>query len=279
MYISVLSGKGGTGKTIIATSLALSLKNCTYIDLDVEEPNGAFFIKPEIEDEIVFNVPIPEINENICTFCKKCADACTYSAISIIPTVKKALVFPDLCHSCGVCTYVCPVEGAIKEIDKEIGQIRIGRRGDLRFIEGKIKVGEPSAVPLISGILEEYVDYFRNNIVDSPPGSSCPVVEGMKKCDYALLVTEPTPFGLSDLKLVVEIVKDMKKKAGVIINKSRSDFYEMYEYLRKMDIPVVMKIPYSMEIQKKYSQGIPLIEVLPNIRDDFRALYERIKNG
>lgn len=279
MYISVLSGKGGTGKTIIATSLALSLKNCTYIDLDVEEPNGAFFIKPEIEDEIVFNVPIPEINENICTFCKKCADACTYSAISIIPTVKKALVFPDLCHSCGVCTYVCPVEGAIKEIDKEIGQIRIGRRGDLRFIEGKIKVGEPSAVPLISGILEEYVDYFRINIVDSPPGSSCPVVEGMKKCDYALLVTEPTPFGLSDLKLVVEIVKDMKKKAGVIINKSRSDFYEMYEYLRKMDIPVVMKIPYSMEIQKKYSQGIPLIEVLPNIRDDFRALYERIKNG
>ncbi len=279
MYISVLSGKGGTGKTLISTSFALSLENSTYIDLDVEAPNGAFFIKPDIKDEIVFNVPVPEIDESICTFCKKCSDACTYSAISIIPTVKKALVFPDLCHSCGVCSHVCPVEGAITEVDKEIGKIRIGEREHVRFIEGRIKIGEPSAVPLISGIVEEYVDFFRVNIVDSPPGSSCPVVESIKKCDYAILVTEPTPFGLSDLKLVVEMTKDMGKPAGVVINKYRSDFYELYEYLRKCDIPVVMKIPYSMEIQKMYSRGVPLIDILPNIKDDFKALYERIKNG
>jgi len=278
MYISFVSGKGGTGKTIISTSFALSIAKGNYFDLDVEEPNGYIFMKPEIEKIEDFNLPFPEINEDICTFCKKCEEVCSYNAISIIPPIKKALVFDDLCHSCGACSYVCPVKDALIEVDKRIGEVRVGKSGDLRFIEGRLDIGQASGVPLISGIIKNYLNRDELNIIDSPPGSSCPVVESIKRSDYIIIVTEPTPFGLSDMSLIVNVVLDMKKKIGVIVNKSSDDISELEDYLREKNIPILLKVPYRIEIQKNYSKGIPLIQTLPEFKKEFLELYEKIKN-
>ncbi len=279
MKIAVISGKGGTGKTYFSTSLAMSLEDVDFFDLDVEEPNGYIFIKPVISDEIQYNLLVPEIDEDRCTFCKKCADACAYNALSILPQLKKALFFPELCHSCGVCSFVCPVDKALIEVEKGIGIIRKGKFSKGNFIEGKLNIGEPSGVPLISGIMKDHLDPERTAIIDSPPGTSCPVVESIKKADYVIIVTEPTPFGLSDMKLVVEIVKDLGKKTGVVINKDRGDSKITEEFLRKSEIPIIFRIPYSLEIQRSYSKGIPLISTVPGIEQKLKRLYEDISNG
>lgn len=278
MYISFVSGKGGTGKTIVSTSFALSIAKGNYFDLDVEEPNGYIFMKPEIEKIEDFNLPFPEINESICTFCKKCEEVCSYNAISIIPPIKKALVFDDLCHSCGACSYVCPVKDALVEVDKRIGEVRVGKSGDLRFIEGRLDIGQASGVPLISGIIKNYLNKEELNIIDSPPGSSCPVVESIKRSDFIIIVTEPTPFGLSDMSLIVDVVLDMKKKLGVIVNKASDDISELEDYLREKNIPILLKVPYRIEIQRNYSKGIPLIQTLPEFKEKFIELYEKLKN-
>ena len=278
MYIAVASGKGGTGKTLVSTSLALCAKEyrCTYVDLDVEEPNGAIFLAPEIREEIPFTLQVPEIDESICTFCEICAKSCLFNALSILPPVKKTMMFPDLCHSCGVCAYVCPVEGAIKEVAREIGKIRIGRSGNLNFIEGRLQVGQISGVPLIKGIVNDYMDMENLLIVDSSPGTSCPVVESLKKSDYVVLVTEPTPFGLNDLKLTVELVKELGKDAGIVVNKDDGKLNIIDEFSREVNIPVILRIPYSIEIQKAYSNGIPLVEVMPETAEKFKAVLKMI---
>ncbi len=279
MKIAVISGKGGTGKTYFSTSLAMSLEETDFFDLDVEEPNGYIFIKPDISDEIQYSLPVPQIDEDRCTFCNKCAESCAYNALSILPQLKKALFFPELCHSCGVCSFVCPVDKAIIEVDKNIGLIRKGKFSRGNFIEGKLNIGEPSGAPLISGIMKGHLNPERAAIIDSPPGTSCPVVESIKKVDYVIIVTEPTPFGLSDMKLVIEIAKDLGKKTGVVINKDRGDSKDTEEFLRKSGIPVIFRIPYSLEIQKSYSKGIPLIDTVPGIEKKLKRLYEDINNG
>ena len=276
MYVAIASGKGGTGKTLVATSLALSAKRCTYVDLDVEEPNGYIFIKPAIQKEIPYCRPVPKINREVCTFCGKCAKSCLFNALAIIPSLKKAMFFTDLCHSCGVCTYVCPVDGALREVDKEIGRIRFGRSGTIKFIEGQLHVGQPSGVPLIGGIVDNYLDTQDLLIVDSPPGTSCPVVEGLKKSDFVILVTEPTPFGLSDLKLAVQLVKDLGKDAGIILNKDNGKKTVIDDFSHHAGIPVILRIPYSIDIQRAYSQGIPLIEAMPGIKKEFSGIIRRI---
>ena len=279
MKIAVISGKGGTGKTYFSTSLAMSLEEADFFDLDVEEPNGYIFIKPVISDEVQYILPVPEIDEDRCTFCNKCAESCAYNALSILPQLQKALFFPELCHSCGVCSFVCPVDEALIEVDKDIGVIRRGKFSRGNFIEGKLNIGEPSGVPLISGIMKDHLNTERTVIIDSPPGTSCPVVESIKKADYVIIVTEPTPFGLSDMKLVIEIVKDLGKRTGVVINKDRGDSKDTEEFLRKCGIPVIFRIPYSLEIQKSYSKGIPLIDTVPGIEKKLKRLYEDISNG
>ncbi|MCK5003530.1 MAG: ATP-binding protein [Candidatus Aminicenantes bacterium] len=279
MKIAVISGKGGTGKTYFSTSLAMSLEEADFFDLDVEEPNGYIFIKPVISDEVQYILPVPEIDEDRCTFCNKCAESCAYNALSILPQLQKALFFPELCHSCGVCSFVCPVDEALIEVDKDIGVIRRGKFSRGNFIEGKLNIGEPSGVPLISGIMKDHLNTERTVIIDSPPGTSCPVVESIKKADYVIIVTEPTPFGLSDMKLVIEIVKDLGKRTGVVINKDRGDSKDTEEFLRKCGIPVIFRIPYSLEIQKSYSKGIPLIDTVPGIGKKLKRLYEDISNG
>jgi len=276
MYIAVASGKGGTGKTLVSTSLAASAGECTYVDLDVEAPNGSIFLKPKIEREIPYTLPVPEINEQVCTFCEKCAKSCSFNALAIIPPVRKAMFFPDLCHSCGVCAYTCPVDGALKEVEKGIGKIRTGRSGSIKFIEGRLNVGQPSGVPLISGIIDNYLDMDDLLFVDSSPGTSCPVVESLKKSDYVILVTEPTPFGLSDLKLTVELVKKLGKDAGIIVNKDNGRKTIIDDFSDETKIPVILKIPYSIDIQKDYSKGIPLIESLPRLKEKFNRMIDGI---
>lgn len=278
MKIAVISGKGGTGKTYFSTSLAMSLEEVDFFDLDVEEPNGYIFIKPDISEKIQYSLPVPQIDEDRCTFCNKCAESCAYNALSILPQLKKALFFPELCHSCGVCSFVCPVDKALIEVEKDIGVIRKGKFLKGNFTEGRLNIGEPSGVPLISGIMKDHLDPERTAIIDSPPGTSCPVVESIKKVDYVIIVTEPSPFGLSDMKLVVEIVKDLGIKTGVVINKDRGDSKATEEFLRKNGIPVIFRIPYSLEIQKSYSKGIPLIDTVPGIEKKLKRLYEDISN-
>ena len=279
MKIAVISGKGGTGKTYFSTSLALSLNEADFVDLDVEEPNGHIFIKPDVTEEIEYNQPVPEIDESMCTFCNKCAESCAYNALSILPQLKKTLLFPELCHSCGVCSYVCPVDRALIEVDKNIGIIRKGKFEKGSFTEGRLNIGEPSGVPLISGIIRDHVDPDKISIIDSPPGTSCSVVESIKSADYIIIVTEPTPFGISDMKLVIEIIKDMGKRAGVVINKDRGDSKATDEILRKNSLPAIFRIPYSMEIQRSYSKGIPMIRTIPGIEKKLQKLYKDISNG
>lgn len=278
MYIAVASGKGGTGKTLISTSLALSAadQGCIYVDLDVEEPNGSIFLSPDIREEIPFTLPVPDINETVCTFCGACAKSCLFNALAVLPGVNKTMIFPDLCHSCGACTYVCPVNGAIREVPREIGKIRTGSAGNIEFIEGRLRVGQLSGVPLIKEVIDKYVDKEKLYIVDSSPGTSCPVVESVRKSDYVVLVTEPTPFGLNDLKLTVELVKELGKDAGIIINKDNGNSSVIDTFSCEVQIPVILRIPYSIDIQKDYSIGIPLVESIPGMMPEFRSLLGKI---
>lgn len=272
MIIAVASGKGGTGKTLVSTALALSAGDCTYIDLDVEEPNGFVFLKPAIEKEIPYSLLVPEINEAACTFCEKCAAACMFNALTVLPSLKKTMFFPDLCHSCGSCSYVCNVPGALKEVKKEIGIIRTGKSGPVTFIEGRLHVGRPSGVPLISGIIDQYIEPGSLFIIDSSPGTSCPVVESLKKSDYVILVTEPTPFGLNDLKLTVELVQELGKEAGIIVNKDNGKKTGIDSFAAETGIPILLKIPYSVAVQEDYSKGISLVESIPALRSRFEQI-------
>lgn len=271
MIIAVASGKGGTGKTLVSTSLALAVGNCTYVDLDVEEPNGHIILNPKIKREISYTSPVPEINPRTCTFCGKCADVCAFNALAIIPALKKTLFFPELCHSCGHCAYSCPVEGALTEVEREIGKIRLGSVQKVRFIEGRINIGEASGVPLIRGLVTDYIKKNEMYIIDSSPGTTCPVVESIKKSDWVVLVTEPTPFGLSDLELTVELVKDLDKKAVIVVNKDTGNNI-IERYAAEQKIPMVLKIPYSVDVQRSYSRGISLLETLPGMKKKFRKL-------
>lgn len=276
MYVAIASGKGGTGKTMISTSLALCADQCTYADLDVEEPNGCLFLKPTITSFESFKQLIPEIDKRACTLCGKCSEACIYNALMVIPQMKDVLFFEDLCHSCGVCTYVCPVIGAIREVDKVIGKIRIGEAGKIKFIEGKLNVGQPSGVPLIGGLVQRYLKGEDLYIVDVSPGTSCPVVESIKGSDYVILVTEPTPFGLSDLKLTVELVKDLKLKAGIIINKDTGTSDIIDRFASEVHLPVLQRIPYSLDMQKAYSRGVPLVQHKPQLIPQFKKVLQEI---
>jgi len=276
MWVSVASGKGGTGKTTVAVSLALSVKNTVYVDADVEEPNGFLFIKPIIENEFSYSEPIPEIHTDKCIFCGKCADACVYKAIAILKPIKKAMFFPELCHSCGLCSYVCPVKGAIREVMREKGKIMKGSKDSREFIEGILNVGEASATPLIRG-MKKYIPEGKDVIIDSPPGTSCPVVESIEDSDFVLLVTEPTPFGLNDLQLAVQVVRELELPFGIVVNKYEEENNLIRNYARKEGIAILGEIPFSREIAEAYSRGVPVIDVLPDGKRFFANIFGKIK--
>ncbi len=275
MIISVASGKGGTGKTTVAVNLALSLKNVQFLDCDVEEPNAHIFLKPHIGGEKKAFIPVPEVDEAKCTYCGKCREVCAYHAIAVLPGSdgKKGsvLVFPHLCHGCGACSLFCS-QGAIKEVNREIGVIEIGEKGDLQFIHGCLNIGEAMSPPLIRQV-KEYINATRTVIIDAPPGTSCPVITAVKGNDFCVLVTEPTPFGLNDLILAVEVLRKLQIPFGVVINRSDIGDGKVEDYCGNENIPILMKIPFSREIAVSYSEGVPIVESDVSYKDKFINLY------
>jgi len=274
MIISIASGKGGTGKTTIATNLALSLDEAQLIDCDVEEPNANTFLNAKIKEREDVSVNIPKIDKTKCNFCGKCSDFCAYNALAVVPS--DVLVFPELCHSCGGCELVCP-QDAVGWRERVVGVVEHGIADGIDFYHGLLNVGEIQAIPVIKA-LKRKVDKSKNVILDAPPGTSCPVIETVGGSDYCILVTESTPFGLHDLKLAVDVVRHMYIPFGVIINRDGVGDKKVELYCQNEKIPVLMKIPHSEEIAHLYSEGIPFVNELPDWRDGFQNLFSRIQS-
>ncbi len=267
----------------MAVNLALSLKNIQLLDCDVEEPNAHIFLKPRISGEQKAVIPVPEIDEAKCTYCGKCREVCAYHAIAVIPGSEgkkgNVLIFPHLCHGCGACSLLCP-EGAIKETDREIGVIEKGGKGGFRFVHGRLNIGEAMSPPVIRQV-KQHIDPLRTVIIDAPPGTSCPVIAAVKGSDFCILVTEPTPFGLNDLILAVEVLRKIKIPFGVVINRADIGDGKVEDYCRKEGISILMEIPFSKDIAVNYSEGVPIVEKDASYRDKFINLYLnicRIKN-
>jgi MinD superfamily P-loop ATPase len=274
LIISVASGKGGTGKTIVSTNLAVSLgSKVQLLDCDVEQPNAHLFMRPVFERTETVTTPVPEIDLNKCTLCGKCGEICRFKAIVVIG--ETVLPFEELCHSCGGCEAVCP-EKAISEKGRELGVIQTGRCDGVGFIHGKLRVGEAMAPPLIKKVLS-FADPAQLNVVDAPPGTSCPVIETMKIADFILLVTEPTPFGLHDLKLAVEAARILNIPCGLVINRSDLGDNQVKAYADRENLPVLMEIPYDRRIAEAYSRGEMIVEVMPELKKKFCKLYQDIR--
>lgn len=273
MIISVASGKGGTGKTTVSTNMALAIdEQVRFLDCDVEEPNAHLFLHPEMETSSVVNTPVPQVDMERCTLCRKCMDICRFNAITVVG--KKVLVFEELCHSCGGCLLVCP-EDAITEVGRELGVVEHGRRDHIEFAHGKMRVGEAMSPPLIKEVRKSEVEDGLT-IIDAPPGTSCPVIAAVNGVDFVLMVTEPTPFGLHDLKLAVEAVKLLGIPSGLVINRSDLGTREVYEYAKEQGIPVLLEIPFDRKIAETYSRGKAVVEEMPEWTEKFRTLYHDI---
>ena len=273
MTIAVASGKGGTGKTTIAANMAVSSPEpVKLIDCDVEEPNCHIFINPLIENRKTVGIPVPHADPEKCNACGECGRICQYNAIVALKT--QPLVFPELCHGCGGCALVCPT-GAITEVDRDIGVVEEGTRGDLLFSQGILNVGEAMAPPLIRAVRRNG-QVKSNVIIDAPPGTSCPVVTTISGCDYVVLVTEPTPFGLNDLVLAVEMVRTMKIPFGVVINRSDIGDDAVKEYCRDQDIEILLELPHDRRVAEAYSKGELASESIDELKPLFEDLYVRI---
>jgi len=278
VIISVASGKGGTGKTLVATSLALTLSGTgkvQLLDCDVEEPNDQVFLKATITQSESVSIPVPRVDKSRCTYCGKCAEVCVYHAIAVVKQV--VLVFAELCHGCGACGYLCP-EGAISEEEREVGVVEVGGSGGVDFVQGRLNVGEAQAPPVVRKG-KEHTSREGTAIIDVSPGTSCPVVPAVEGSDFCLLVTEPTPFGLNDLALAVELLRKLDIPCGVVLNRAGVGDRQVEEYCSRERIPVLMSIPLNTQIAVLYSRGIPLVEGMPEWRQSFLKLFGKIREA
>jgi MinD superfamily P-loop ATPase len=276
MIISIASGKGGTGKTLVATSLALSLKDrerVQILDCDVEEPNDHILLKPAFTRHEPVCIPVPKVDEGKCTYCGKCAEICVYHAIVVFP--ENVMVFSQLCHGCGACTYLCP-QAAISEEKKEIGIVESGNAEGIRLAHGKLTVGEAMPGPVIRAVKAQ-ADNRCTTIIDVPPGTSCPVVESIKGSDFCILVTEPTPFGLNDLMLAVETVRALDIPCGIVLNRAGTGNTGVEEYCHKENLPILLTIPFDREIARLYSNGITLAHGKPEWKKSFINMFDHIQ--
>jgi MinD superfamily P-loop ATPase len=272
LIISVASGKGGTGKTSVAVNLALSVGNVQLLDCDVEEPNAHLLLHPEMQRTEPVYVSIPKIERNLCNACGECTRLCQYNAIFVAS--EKILVFPELCHSCGGCALVCPKK-AITWEKHEIGTLNFGATDGVALVYGELKVSKPLSVPVIKAVKKQ-VKQTETVILDSPPGTSCPFVETVRGSDFCLLVTEPTPFGLHDLEIAVEVLRKIAVPFGVVVNRAGIGDKKLYDYCKEENIRVMLEIPYQRQIAELYSQGVPFSLEMPEWEEKFNALYSEI---
>ncbi|MBN1355426.1 ATP-binding protein [bacterium] len=276
LLIAVASGKGGTGKTTFATNLAWTLSGDSdrviYMDCDVEEPNGHLFLNPEWSAAREVKVGIPIVDQDRCIHCGKCGRICRFNAIADLGT--RVMTFHDLCHSCGGCMLVCPVQ-AITEQWNPIGMIRRGHSGALSVIQGELNIGHPTSPPVIREVKAE-ASGTGIRIIDCPPGTSCPVMESVKGSDFVLLVTESTPFGLFDLRMMVEMLGLLKLKLGVAINRKGLGDRSVYQFCEQRQIPVLMELEDDRKIAEAYSRGELAVVSFPHLKERFRKLMQAV---
>lgn len=285
MKIAVASGKGGTGKTTLAVSLARMVPNAVYVDLDVEAPNGHLFLRPDIVRQESFDVLVPEIDHDRCTLCGRCAEACSFNALTVIRSLHRVVFAADLCHSCGVCSYVCPVPGAVLDVRRPRGRVRYGVHGDgcrptahagENFIDGTLNVGEASGASLVRRVASG-LDPWLTYILDAPPGTNCTVVEALERADFVILVTEPTPFGVHDLELALELVRELKKPHGVVINKHAAGYGLADAAAEKLCVPVLGRLPFDRSIAAHYADGGLMIDVSHGVAGQLRLIAHEVE--
>lgn len=275
MIITVASGKGGTGKTTIATNLAKSSSgNVRLLDCDVEEPNAHLFINPKETQSRKVTTMIPAVNTDFCTACGECEKICQFSAINLI--AGSVMIFPEMCHSCKGCLMVCPT-GAITPSSRELGEVINGKAGLVDLYYGKLRVGEAMSPPLIEKV-KKHADREGLTIIDAPPGTSCPVISALRSSDFVLLVTEPTPFGLNDLKLAVETVRKLDLPMGLVINRCDVGDDEVKKYAERENLPILLEIPDRRDIAENYSKGVAMVEAFPEMKAAFDNLFEAVKS-
>jgi len=277
VIITIASGKGGTGKTTFAVNLAYALsqrgERVRLLDCDVEEPNDHLFVKPRFTGGHPVTVPKPVWDATKCTFCGACAQACHYNAIAVVK--QQVLIFDEMCHSCGACAYVCP-ENALEEVSAEIGVVQSAPdHVPFAFVHGELKIGEALA-PNVVRAVKEWIEPEAINIMDAAPGTACPVVEAVKGVDAVLLVTEPTPFGLHDLKLAIGLTLKMGVPTGIIINRSDGVDRLIAEYAAAIGVPIAGRIPFKREYAEVYSSGNILVDWFPELRENLLGIYDHL---
>jgi len=277
MQIAIASGKGGTGKTTVSSNLASIISQnkfkIKYLDCDVEEPNGHLFLHPELTKTRKVFVPVPEIDLSKCMLCGLCAKICQYKAIASLTNT--VLIFPELCHGCGGCVEVCP-EKVITEIGREIGVVETGTAGHIDFVHGILRIGEAMSPPLIHEVIKE-INNNSVNIIDVPPGTSCPVIAAVKNVDFVVLVTEPTPFGLNDLGLALDMVKALNLPYGVVVNRHEDDNLQARMFCKEQNVPLLAEIPDDRKVAEAYSIGKMASEAVPGFDEHFKKLWIRVQ--
>ncbi len=273
MKLAIASGKGGTGKTTVAVCIALSAdRPVRLLDCDVEEPNCHLFLKPQIQLRKPVTVPVPEVNTDRCSGCGQCRDICQFNAIAVLK--RKAVIYPELCHSCGGCALVCPTD-AIREIEREIGYVEVGSRDGVMLVTGTLHIGQTLA-PTVIRAVKQHAAPEGLTIIDCPPGTACAMVAAVRDADHVLLVTEPTPFGLHDLKLAVATVRKLGLRFSVVLNRVDIGDDRVIEYCRQEGIPVRLQIPDDRRIAEAYSRGEPPLNARPELKVGFQQFLDEL---